>query len=193
MLGGKGAPVTEHVYLIGSPGSSTAKIGRSKDPEKRLAGFQTGCPLPLSVLATHPGSHELETALHRHFAEHRLHGEWFDLGEDPVEAFRAAISLGDGLFRPRPRKELEVPRHVSQEPVYYVEAEPGYDGPRIIHFPDYETGETHPVIVPPGFKWSTGPPPWKEIAATPDGRIPVFSATESDSVAGSSDTSSGGG
>jgi hypothetical protein len=50
----------ERVYVIGSPGSSTVKIGRTVDLKKRST----------------PGGHELEMHLHRRFRPSRSHGEW---------------------------------------------------------------------------------------------------------------------
>lgn len=82
----------ERVYVIGTPGRSTVKIGRSVDPKKRLADIQRMSPVPLEVLWSTPGGHELETALHRHFRAHRSHGEWFTFACDPVGAVRWAVS-----------------------------------------------------------------------------------------------------
>jgi hypothetical protein len=66
----------ERVYVIGSPGSSTVKIGRTVDLKKRLAEIQRMSPVPLEVLWSTPGGHELETHLHRHLRPSRSHGEW---------------------------------------------------------------------------------------------------------------------
>ncbi|MFJ1562502.1 GIY-YIG nuclease family protein [Streptomyces mirabilis] len=74
----------ERVYLNGSPDSPLVKIGWSDDPERRLRGFQTGSPVPLQLLAVFEGGHYVEAELHRRFADKRVHGEWFDLGPDPV-------------------------------------------------------------------------------------------------------------
>jgi hypothetical protein len=79
------------IYVIGSPGSSTVKIGRTIDLAKRFASIRCMSPIPLEILWSHPGGNELETRLHRHFAKLRIHGEWFEFEGDPVEAVRAAI------------------------------------------------------------------------------------------------------
>lgn len=81
----------EVVYVIGTPGSNTVKIGRTVDRAKRLATIQRMSPVPLEVLWSHPGGHELETQLHRHFHNIRSHGEWFSFEADPVEAVRGAV------------------------------------------------------------------------------------------------------
>lgn len=74
----------ERVYLIGSPGSPLVKIGWTDNPERRLRHLQTGSPVPLKLLALFEGGHIVEAELHRRFADKRQHGEWFDLGQDPV-------------------------------------------------------------------------------------------------------------
>lgn len=51
----------EQVDVIGQPGSNTVKIGRTTNLGTRLAAIQRMSPVPLVVMWTHPGSHELET------------------------------------------------------------------------------------------------------------------------------------
>jgi len=88
-----------YVYLIGSPAFSQVKIGMSSgDPAKsRLSGLQVGNPFTLKLLwkefTENPG--ELEAKLHEHFGAKHIRGEWFDLGDTPVSAFRDAIALHD--------------------------------------------------------------------------------------------------
>jgi len=80
------------VYLIGSPDSRLVKIGRSDDVPQRLADIQRMSPVPLTVLWTTPGGAVLEARLHRRFAGHRAHGEWFDFRDnDPIETVRKEI------------------------------------------------------------------------------------------------------
>lgn len=81
----------EVVYVIGTPANTVVKIGRTTRLVKRLADIQRMSPVPLAVLWTHPGGHELETNLHRHFAKIRSHGEWFTFDEDPVAAIQRAV------------------------------------------------------------------------------------------------------
>ncbi|CUW33334.1 GIY-YIG nuclease family protein [Streptomyces reticuli] len=86
--------MTGQVYVVGSPGSPTVKIGFSTDPQKRLWSLQVGSPVPLVLLATFEGGRDLESALHRYFASRWKHGEWFELGDAAVEKVRAAVALG---------------------------------------------------------------------------------------------------
>lgn len=53
------------------------KIGWSKQVSARLASLQTGCPSPIRLLGTIPGSRAVERRLHEQFASLRLSGEWF--------------------------------------------------------------------------------------------------------------------
>jgi hypothetical protein len=69
----------EQVYFV--VGADKLKIGVSIDPALlRLADLQTGSPVSLSIAwrVTCPNARQLEAALHRRYAEHRSHGEWFD-------------------------------------------------------------------------------------------------------------------
>jgi hypothetical protein len=81
----------EVVYVLGSPGSNTVKIGRTTNLAKRVAEIQRMSPVPLVALWTHPGGHELETRLHRHFAGFRSHGEWFTFRVDAVQLIQWAV------------------------------------------------------------------------------------------------------
>lgn len=84
----------EHVYLIGSAGSSVVKIGRSGDIRTRLQQIQRMSPAPLGILWSTPGGSAVEKALHRHFKALRMHGEWFDFStDDPVTRVREALSV----------------------------------------------------------------------------------------------------
>ncbi|WP_331758636.1 GIY-YIG nuclease family protein [Streptomyces sp. NBC_01547] len=73
------------VYILGAEGSPLVKIGWTNNPSRRLADLQSGSPLALRLLATCEGDARLESALHGHFADRRVRGEWFDLGDDPVD------------------------------------------------------------------------------------------------------------
>ena len=84
------API-EVVYVIGTPGSNTVKIGRSVNLKKRFADLRRMSPVPLVILWSHPGGSELESKLHRHFGEIRSHGEWFTFTDDPVPAIQSAV------------------------------------------------------------------------------------------------------
>lgn len=81
----------EVVYVLGTPGSNTVKIGRTTNLAKRVADIQRMSPVPLTVLWTTPGGHELETQLHRHFSTLRSHGEWFTFRLNAVKLIQWAV------------------------------------------------------------------------------------------------------
>lgn len=64
------------------------KIGKSVNPESRFKSLQTGAAeelAPWGVLpCSEPGA--MERYLHKRFAKHRLHGEWF-ARNDEIEWF----------------------------------------------------------------------------------------------------------
>ncbi|MEG8275740.1 GIY-YIG nuclease family protein [Streptomyces sp. AHA2] len=109
----------EVVYVLGTPGSNTVKIGRTANLPKRVADIQRMSPVPLTVLWTHPGGSELESRLHRHFASQRSHGEWFTFTSgDPVPQIKAAVAAAPWAKPPQVPIAHEVvqpkPRRVSQ-------------------------------------------------------------------------------
>lgn len=44
---------------------------------ERMAKLQTGCPLPLQLIATGPGGRFMEIRIHEILRGFRVHGEWF--------------------------------------------------------------------------------------------------------------------
>lgn len=65
------------IYIMSN--SKHLKIGKSRDPMKRLQSLQTGSSEPLSLEACFRVFDDglAEKKLHEHFKERRLHGEWF--------------------------------------------------------------------------------------------------------------------
>ena len=53
------------------------KIGRSKDPQKRLKQLQTGNPNRLKLIASFDGLGWQEKLIHERLKSYRLKGEWF--------------------------------------------------------------------------------------------------------------------
>lgn len=107
----------EQVYVIS--GGGKVKIGASVLPLDRLANLQTGSPMPLSLVwrIACPNARKLERALHRRYAAHHSHGEWFEAG--PVLADLAGLArLGPCEFSRR-----------SEPP----DDDPDDPGPRAVH------------------------------------------------------------
>lgn len=68
-------------YVVASS-AEHLKIGscRTASPlalVRRLRTIQALCPTPLSLLRLFTGGRPREMSLHKQFAPHRLHGEWF--------------------------------------------------------------------------------------------------------------------
>lgn len=82
------------VYLIGSALTRPIKIGVAKNTKARLDELRVGSPVPLHLIWKTQGGRALEASLHEYFAPYRLHGEWFDFGdEDPAALVATAAVL----------------------------------------------------------------------------------------------------
>lgn len=81
------------VYFIATePGiSHLVKIGRTIDLQVRLDQLRNGSPVPLYLLACVRNYGRTEDAMHNTFADLRAHGEWFDLGDDPLGTIKARV------------------------------------------------------------------------------------------------------
>lgn len=65
------------VYFIHCHGR--VKIGKAKNPKRRLIDLQVHCPFTAYIIWLQPGSFQLEREYHQRFARLRRQGEWFDL------------------------------------------------------------------------------------------------------------------
>lgn len=82
------------VYLIGSTLTKPVKIGVATSVNARLDELRTGSPVPLHLIWKTRGGRALEGGLHEYFAPYRIHGEWFDFGdEDPAALVATAAVL----------------------------------------------------------------------------------------------------
>jgi hypothetical protein len=73
------------VYVVEAPAVGRQKIGHTlRDPLVRLRGLQNGSPVLLELRCSFDASPEIETRLHKRFADRRLHGEWFELTEEQI-------------------------------------------------------------------------------------------------------------
>lgn len=74
------------IYYIACTETMRCKIGyTSGNPLKRLRALQTGSPTRLVLMACHPGTMEDEREIHQTFAEHGVHGEWFEASDQLIE------------------------------------------------------------------------------------------------------------
>lgn len=80
----------DNLYIIQSDLTGMIKIGRSKDPVKRLKQLQTGNPNKLKLIASFEGLGWKEKVLHEQLSLYRLEGEWFSyecVGELPLNIY----------------------------------------------------------------------------------------------------------
>jgi hypothetical protein len=94
------------VYFVEAMHSGRIKIGVALDPIGRFKDLNRGqSPEPLRFLGCISGGYSLEAAIHRRFADSRVHGEWF-LPTEPLQAYvRVAL------------EEVEEASHAAQEQV----------------------------------------------------------------------------
>lgn len=87
----------EYVYAIGHP-HGYVKIGRSKDPERRLKHHQTSSPYDLWLIMRLPvaNSVDVESKLQNYLSSRHVRGEWYELDykdyDDLVELMRIGRS-----------------------------------------------------------------------------------------------------
>jgi hypothetical protein len=90
------------VYVVGYGDSPLMKIGYTMNPSVRLASIrhpetkQRVSPI-LWIPSDHPDN--LEAALHRHFAEKRTTGEWFNLSQSDLDWIKSAEFVHPGVLR----------------------------------------------------------------------------------------------
>lgn len=87
----------QHVYIIRCGRSQAFKVGVSKNPQRRLAQLQTGCPSRLSIVFHQPvrDAWAVESTVHATLRSHGAHvmNEWFKLSDDEV------ISVADQILK----------------------------------------------------------------------------------------------
>lgn len=101
------------IYFVRAVGIDMVKIGFTDGhPKMRMGDLQVGSPIRLESVGFIEGTTDDEQAIHRTFAEHRSHGEWFHMSP-PVLAF-IEDSLANGTMsstydmRPTTRQNLSI-------------------------------------------------------------------------------------
>lgn len=87
------------IYLLSMQlpcGNYAVKIGRSSNPQTRLASFQTVLPFEFSMAWTKIGilnwAAKIEKHLHQAFDENHTRGEWFMFDPDELDEISAKVS-----------------------------------------------------------------------------------------------------
>lgn len=93
------------MYFIEAVGFDLVKVGKTTRIERRLPELQIGSPAPLRLIKVVAGYSHEETTLHRRWAEHRSHGEWFRYGPirneiEALERIDATILCACGKVLP---------------------------------------------------------------------------------------------
>lgn len=79
------------VYIIKETGLGRFyKIGRTTAIVSRLSTLETAMPYPMEIVDIYPCRRfaELETALHRRYADKRHRNEWFELDDSDLQTIR---------------------------------------------------------------------------------------------------------
>lgn len=75
----------DRIYFIAAPSVNMVKIGVSCDVVRRLSELINSSPVPLTLIGSRLGNKKAESYIHRLFASHRAHGEWFHLTSEISE------------------------------------------------------------------------------------------------------------
>ena len=91
---------TEYVYLIRMGQTKYYKIGKSNDPQGRLASLQTASPYKLKLLHvfTADNASAAEETLHHKFHNVRQNGEWFTLTDNQRDKILSIDSFTNKQF-----------------------------------------------------------------------------------------------
>lgn len=92
-----------YLYAIGIE-SEFMKFGIAQDPQLRLSGVQTGCPVTIYLLAqmkvqNRTKAGELERLLHSAMQPYRLRGEWFNWTQTTSQAVACLKTHDASRFR----------------------------------------------------------------------------------------------
>ena len=85
--------MTGTIYFIQGE-NGPIKIGHTTGkPMTRLKSLQTGHPHKLTLLATAPGTKQMEKALHLRFRQYQLEGEWFKPSQELLDYIYPVINM----------------------------------------------------------------------------------------------------
>ncbi len=85
--------VVDHLYIIQNTVSNAYKIGRSKNPKKRLSTLNISSDHPLILVKTYTKMGFMEKEIHSIFASKKLNTEWFALNEIDLQEIENLIDI----------------------------------------------------------------------------------------------------
>ncbi|WP_432038687.1 GIY-YIG nuclease family protein [Streptomyces cucumeris] len=142
------------LYAISSSDQpAPVKIGKTRNVRKRLGQLQTASPFPLQVWwSRETNDPDLETKLHRYFADKRMSGEWFQFeGANWLQLVaEAADQLEEQQATPKQSQQPER-RRVRSELTSFPFVTHGHRSPSDV--PDHSR-----EIAGTGFRCSCGHP-----------------------------------
>jgi hypothetical protein len=109
----------EFVYFIRVEAPVEAqpvKVGRARDPAKRLTDLQCSSPWRLTMMRIVEGSLGLERMLHQFLAEDRMSGEWFR----PSSRLDSLLALSDDEIHDRFGRPLVLFEESTREPTDFA-------------------------------------------------------------------------
>lgn len=99
------------VYMIRAGENGPVKVGFSDDPFGRLSNLQVSHWEKLRIIRLFEGGEAEEVALHNHFADLLIRGEWFSFSR----AMLADVGLVDMPLPSKPEVVLQYPLTAGQE------------------------------------------------------------------------------
>ncbi len=87
------------VYIVQCTGTDRVKIGFSAQPYLRLKKLSTSSPYPLRLVKSVAGDYKTEREFHRHFAEYRRHGEWFEFTDEMLYFMDRRLANSGEVFQ----------------------------------------------------------------------------------------------
>ncbi len=88
------------IYFVGYDGRMI-KIGTAQLPKKRFFAIKGASPVPVELLGVMPGNQSEERKLHKRWAAHRVHNEWFSATPEIVGFVKAnAVPVESITTRP---------------------------------------------------------------------------------------------
>ncbi len=108
-----------NVYVMQAE-NNIYKIGYSQQVETRVSAMQTSSPLLLKLLMSIclPSdriAHAIERALHKQFANKRIHGEWFQLNNIDLQCIELVFAILTAAYKTTDQSTDDTPKISAKE------------------------------------------------------------------------------